>query len=146
MIPETKQHHSSLIEEDMDTVAMRKLLGSRIRDLRETKGYSQDVLAELSGLNRSYIGSLERGEHNCGIANIVRVAKGLEVPLYALFKKMLTGAEKRRPGTMNTSTANAKIGAIVDKKQFLLLLQQCARDRPDLITIYLERCGIVFRE
>jgi len=128
----------------MDTFAVRKLLGVRIRDLRESKGYSQDVLAELSGLNRSYIGSLERGEHNCGIANVVRVANGLDVSLYKLFTKTLADDEKRRPKTIQNS--GAIIRTIVDRKQFLQLLEQCAHDRPDLVTIYLERCGVAFRD
>ena len=49
----------------MDDIGKR--LGQRIRNQRESKSYSQDLLAELGSLNRSYIGTLERGEYNPGI-------------------------------------------------------------------------------
>ncbi|HHH43947.1 MAG TPA: XRE family transcriptional regulator [Gammaproteobacteria bacterium] len=124
---------------------VRKVLGVRIRDLRERKRYSQDVLAELSGLNRSYIGSLERGEHNCGITNIVRVAKALDVPLYKLFHKVPAGVQQRYLEPQ-ADDSDAGDRPLVNRKQFLQLLKQCAHDRPDLVAIYLERCGVAFQE
>jgi len=137
------------LEGDMAITDVRKLLGVRIRDLRESKRYSQDVLAELSGLNRSYIGSLERGEHNCGITNIVRVARALDVPLYKLFNKVPAGVQQRylEPQTGESAAeADAVDRPLVNRKQFLQLLKQCAHDRPDLVAIYLERCGVAFQE
>ncbi|MFQ5644304.1 MAG: helix-turn-helix domain-containing protein [Thiogranum sp.] len=127
----------------MTAADVRKLLGVRIRDLRESRRYSQDVLAELSGLNRSYIGSLERGEHNCGITNIVRVAKALDVPLYKLFNKVPAGSQQRY---LEPAGDSDSARPLVNRKQFLQLLKQCAHDRPDLVAIYLERCGVAFHE
>ena len=128
-------------EAEDEILALRRQLGERIRAIREQKGYSQDVLAELGGLNRSYIGSLERGEHNCGLANLVRVARALEVPVTRLF-----GAERPEPSRRRHMALCAAAPPVrVDREQFLLLLSQCANDRPDLVMIYLERCGVVFR-
>jgi transcriptional regulator with XRE-family HTH domain len=51
-----------------------KSFGERVRRLRQAKRLSQEKLAQLSGLDRSYIGSVERGERNISLINIVKIA------------------------------------------------------------------------
>lgn len=58
--------------------------GVRVRELRRAKGLTQEDLADASGLDRSYVGSLERGERNVSLVNILKIAKGLGVPASAL--------------------------------------------------------------
>ena len=53
--------------------------GDRVRTLRKAKGLSQEQLAERTGLHRTYIGGIERGERNVSLINIVRLANALEV-------------------------------------------------------------------
>lgn len=53
--------------------------GDRVRTLRKAKTLSQEQLAELTGLHRTYIGGIERGERNVSLMNIVRLANALEV-------------------------------------------------------------------
>lgn len=60
--------------------------GLRVRELRLLKGLSQEDLADLAGLHRTYIGGIERGERNVAFLNIFRLAKALEIPLSDLMK------------------------------------------------------------
>lgn len=52
--------------------------GQRIRQMRLAMGLSQEQLAEATGLHRTYVGSLERGERNVALLNILALAKGLK--------------------------------------------------------------------
>ena len=54
-------------------------LGIAIRDARKAKGISQEALAEIAGIDRSYMGGIERGEHNLAIMNLLKIADALEV-------------------------------------------------------------------
>jgi transcriptional regulator with XRE-family HTH domain len=51
------------------------------------RGYSQNVLAEKSGLHRTYIGVVERGEKNITIFNCSKIADALQVKLSDLIRQ-----------------------------------------------------------
>ncbi|MGA2543258.1 MAG: helix-turn-helix transcriptional regulator [Verrucomicrobiota bacterium] len=51
--------------------------GQNVRRFREAKGLSQEALAELAGLDRTYVSDIERGRRNLGIKNVARLAKAL---------------------------------------------------------------------
>jgi len=70
----------------MDVEAVQLRLGLAIRKAREAIGLSQEDLAERAGLHRTYIGSVERGERNISLANIVRIAKALKQPAWRLLR------------------------------------------------------------
>ena len=57
-----------------------KAFGARVRRLRRAKGLSQEELAFRSGLNRTYVGAVERGERNIALLNIRRLAEALWFP------------------------------------------------------------------
>jgi transcriptional regulator with XRE-family HTH domain len=59
--------------------------GIRMKAIREDRGYSQEQLADLAHLHRTYIGGVERGERNISLVNIWRIADALEVPPSSLF-------------------------------------------------------------
>lgn len=63
----------------------RALVGWNVRRIRVAKGISQERLAFDAGVDRSYLGGMERGEHNPTVDVLERVAKTLSVPLKALF-------------------------------------------------------------
>ena len=60
--------------------------GQKIRKVRINKGITQEQLAELSGLHRTYLGSVERGERNISLINIFKIAKALEVEIKELLQ------------------------------------------------------------
>lgn len=60
--------------------------GNTVRTFRTQKGLSQEDLAELCNLHRTYIGGIERGERNVGLMNILYLAKALDVLPSELFR------------------------------------------------------------
>jgi ribosome-binding protein aMBF1 (putative translation factor) len=62
-------------------------LGSAIRQARHEIGWSQERLASEAEVDRSYMGGIERGEHNLSIVNICRIAEVLGLSLAELFAK-----------------------------------------------------------
>jgi len=60
-------------------------VGSQIRKIRESKGYSQEEFAAEAGIDRSYMGGVERGERNISALNLIRIAKALKVEVGELF-------------------------------------------------------------
>ena len=66
---------------------LRRRLGAAVRTRRLELGLSQDDLAEQSGLHRTYISDVERGERNVSLDNIGRIANALDTPISALFAK-----------------------------------------------------------
>jgi DNA-binding XRE family transcriptional regulator len=66
-------------------IDIRARFGARIRELRGERGWSQEHFADLCGLHRTYIGSIERGEQNISLVNIEKLAATLGVSLAGLF-------------------------------------------------------------
>lgn len=63
----------------MNPEDVKALFGRRIRQLRQEKGWSQEEFADHAGLDRSYMGCVERGERNVSIENICKIAEALDV-------------------------------------------------------------------
>lgn len=62
-----------------------KRLGSRIRLLRQKRRLSQEALADLAGIGRSYMSGIERGVRNCSTLHLIRLAKALDRNVGDLF-------------------------------------------------------------
>lgn len=54
--------------------------GARVRGLRKEKGLSQEALSNLAGIDRSYMGQIERGEINLTLTKIYQIAGALDLP------------------------------------------------------------------
>jgi len=65
-----------------------KRFGQHIQRLRRERGLTQEDLADLISVDRSYMGFVERGERNLTLAKIIKVAKALNISLSELFKEM----------------------------------------------------------
>lgn len=64
---------------------IKLLVGKRVRELRNNIGISQEELADLADLDRTYITSVECGKRNISIVNIEKLANALQVSLKEFF-------------------------------------------------------------
>jgi transcriptional regulator with XRE-family HTH domain len=67
---------------------IRIKLGLRIRELRISKGYSQEKLAELSDLDRTYIPGIESGKRNVSIVVIEKISKAFAISISELLNNL----------------------------------------------------------
>jgi transcriptional regulator with XRE-family HTH domain len=69
-------------------------LGQRVRELRKRKGFSQEAFADETGVHRTWMGAIERGERNLSFHNLVLISKALGITL----SQLVSGLEKRAEG------------------------------------------------
>ena len=74
--PSSNRQHPALIS-----------LGEAIRRIRKKQGISQEKLALLSEVDRSYMGRIERGDNNAAILTLLKIAKALDVSIADLMKE-----------------------------------------------------------
>ena len=58
---------------------LRAQFGARIREQRRNLGVSQEELAAIAGIDRTYLSSIERGQRNVALENICRIAEALDI-------------------------------------------------------------------
>ena len=82
--------------------------GRAMRGVRAERGISQEALADLCGLHRTYVGAVERGEKNISIRNIERIAVALGVASSELLRRaedaMIEAQSEARAGPRDRST------------------------------------------
>ncbi len=66
------------------TPKIRKIFARNLREIRIKQGLSQEELADIAGLHRTYVGSVERGERNISIDNMERLASALNINIQDL--------------------------------------------------------------
>jgi len=70
----------------MENDDLLSAFGLKIQEVRRDKKLSQESLAELADLDRTYISSMERGKRNVSLLNIIKVANALSVSPETLVK------------------------------------------------------------
>ncbi|MFM7181524.1 MAG: helix-turn-helix domain-containing protein [Verrucomicrobiales bacterium] len=65
-----------------------KKFGQRVRKLRIDQGFYQESFAAACGLDRTYLGGIERGERNVSLRNINLIAETLQIPIAELMKSL----------------------------------------------------------
>ena len=81
----------------MEDEALAREFGALVRRLRLERAYSQEGLAEAAGLERAYVGMIERGETNVSVRTAFRLAKALGLGLAGLFAELERGPEPDDP-------------------------------------------------
>jgi transcriptional regulator with XRE-family HTH domain len=64
----SKQRQSDLVQ-----------FGAAVRELRKARGFSQEAFGDACGIDRSYMGGIERGEHNLALVNILKIVAALDM-------------------------------------------------------------------
>ncbi len=72
------QHGRGEDAEDLYAEGVQKAFGRAVRARRRDLGISQERLAAISGLSRSYMGDVERGGRNVGLVNVAKIARALD--------------------------------------------------------------------
>ena len=65
-----------------------KRFGARVRELRLEMKLSQEQFAAKCNLDRTYLGSVERGERNIALRNIEKIAKAFQISISELMRKL----------------------------------------------------------
>jgi transcriptional regulator with XRE-family HTH domain len=65
---------------------IRLKFGKAVRQKRHKLGVSQEAFADLCGLDRTYVGGIERGERNVALVNVQKIARALRISLSQLFR------------------------------------------------------------
>ena len=71
-------------------------IGSRLQKLRRQKGISQEALANLAGLHRTYLGMVERGERNVTVVNLLRITTAIDVSPGAVLEGLTVNPKPER--------------------------------------------------
>lgn len=75
---------SLAVVSEMTTDERMIAFGKRVREVRKSKGISQEKLAEMAGIDRSYMGNIERGEKNITLKKAYEICDALEIEIQNL--------------------------------------------------------------
>ena len=87
---------------------LQTVLGKRIRELRSKNGFSQESFADHCGLHRTYMGGIERGEHNLTMETVMTISTGLGMTMSELLSGIEKQVEARTPGGRPTAKRKAR--------------------------------------
>lgn len=94
---------------------VKQLFGQRVRELRKKLRVSQEAFAATINLDRSYFGSVERGERNVSLENISLIATGLGVPEFELLR-FGTGDESKSGSVPSPARSKSPAKSIRTKR------------------------------
>ncbi len=76
-----------MLQNEDNIMNLMHIFATNVRKYRNQKGISQETLADITGLHRTYISAIERERRNISISNIESIASALDVEPYLLFKE-----------------------------------------------------------
>ncbi len=110
-----------------------KVFAQNVQKYRTEKGLSQDELATMSGLHRTYISSVERGDRNISIGNVSRIAEALGIEPYHLFLKNTSSSI-----SVIHQPLNGQFGTILNN-----VLTSSDYKKFDFVTAYAKMSGVM---
>lgn len=90
-----------------------RIFGSRVREVRQRLGISQETLAQLSDVHWTFVGQVERGTRNLSLHNIIKIAGGLDVDPAVLvcgIEASTVPTEKREPSAADRIRSERQAG------------------------------------
>lgn len=69
--------------------------GRVVRELRKEKGLSQEAFADLAGVDRGYMGNIERGKSNLTLSKVFQISKALQVAPEEIFRRFSTNSSNK---------------------------------------------------
>lgn len=65
---------------------IKKKVGCKIKALRKSRGFTQEKVALITGLDRTYVNSVENGKRNISIVNLQKITKSFDIDLKEFFE------------------------------------------------------------
>ena len=103
------------------------LLGKRVHELRAARKWSQEEFAHISGLHRTYVGQIERGEKNISFENLSKISSVLGVTLSELLSGLEAGEKLSVKSSRGSKDASQRMK--MQKLVRQLRVQHAAADR-----------------
>lgn len=101
---------------------IKKVIGLRIRNLREERGWSQEELAHRASISPSHFGRLERGERGATIHSLEKVTNALDITFEELFRFINSENENKDMQTLNNIICKLSKRSLKDQKIILNLI------------------------
>ncbi|WP_432665722.1 helix-turn-helix transcriptional regulator [Wukongibacter baidiensis] len=99
---------------------LSKIIGKRIKSLRKDKGFSQEELAHLANINRSFMGEIERGEKSPTLGSLEKITNALEISFEELFR-YIQPCQSNKDKTKNLSVIIEKLYSLNEADQKIIL-------------------------
>lgn len=96
-----------------------KEVGNRIRNLREERGWNQEELAHRAGINRTFLGEVERGAKKASIETIEKIANAFEISMGDFFKPIQSSSKYDGDTTLAVLIEKLNTVSIEDHKTML---------------------------
>lgn len=115
-----------MVDQLQSITALAKAIGLAVRYSRDRRNMSQEDLAELADLDRSYLSQIERGVKNATIASLLKISRALETPVSGIIiqaessmREEMSGSKLVRPSSMpclqtSSDTLSKSVILIVD--------------------------------
>lgn len=117
-----------MIDQNQSITALAKAIGLAVRYSRDRRNMSQEELAELADLDRSYLSQIERGVKNATIASLFKISKALETPVSGIISQAessmneeMSGSKLAKPSSMPC----LQVTGAVQSNSVILIVDDC---------------------